>query len=327
MSLRVALRASAVALWALTGWLAVAQAGVPFGIGIGQAGNAQAAFSPLNLSPAFWYDASTFTTDGSTKDGSGNVTEWKDKSGHGLHLTGVSGTPLYTSGAINGLDAIDFEAADSDVLYRDSWGGPTGVGLCVYAVVKPESAPATDRVLFAVCDTGSDDNYTGLFITPKLGWESKSAAATGRALSTGNATAAVVHLLYAEEASTNSRGVILDNTDGGSNATSVSPSGIDRGCVGQLRDATPNAPADGLIGEIVGFAALLDLSDDAALLQYLDEKWDTAAAVVPGGPTGFPLWPVTLGAGLALAALSVRRQSRRCEVLRFPVPEAARRVA
>ena len=77
------------------------------------AGSATSGFSPLSLpNLALWLDASDSST--VTLDGSNNVSEWRDKSGNLRHSTQASTLlrPAYTSAAVNGLNAITFDAAD-----------------------------------------------------------------------------------------------------------------------------------------------------------------------------------------------------------------------
>ena len=51
-----------------------------------QSGRFGAAFSPLDLSPAAWFDASD---SGSITESGGAVSQWNDKSGVGNHVNGA----------------------------------------------------------------------------------------------------------------------------------------------------------------------------------------------------------------------------------------------
>jgi len=72
------------------------------------------AFSPLDLSPALWFDAADgstlFTTSGgSTPSSNGsNVGRWEDKSGNSWHATAVS-VAILLANSENGLNAVSFD--------------------------------------------------------------------------------------------------------------------------------------------------------------------------------------------------------------------------
>ncbi len=71
-------------------------------------------FSPLDLSPALWLDASDATT---ITASSGAVSEWRDKSGNARHATQATAAAQPTTGTatLNGLNVIDFDGS-GDVL-------------------------------------------------------------------------------------------------------------------------------------------------------------------------------------------------------------------
>ena len=71
-------------------------------------------FSPLELSPALWLDASDATT--ITSSGSpAKVSQWNDKSGNGYNFTQATGAaqPTLTTNAINGVSALSFDGSDT----------------------------------------------------------------------------------------------------------------------------------------------------------------------------------------------------------------------
>jgi hypothetical protein len=75
------------------------------------------------IAPALWLDASDTST--ITLDGSNNVSEWRDKSGNGRHSTQATALsrPAYTPAAVNGRNAITFDAVD-DFLSCYNAAGP-----------------------------------------------------------------------------------------------------------------------------------------------------------------------------------------------------------
>lgn len=333
MSLRRALRASAVALWALAGWLAVAQAGVPFGIGQGQQGAAAGtAFSPASLSAAVaWWDGSTFTTDGSTKDGSNNVTRWEDKIGS-YDLTVVNATPLWVDNAVNGLDAVDFEAGDVDHLAVDS--APPSKPFVFYVVAQLESTGAAVMAYAGDKDVNNQHLDELMCTTGPIGRvdsfdTSVSGSNHGTTLST-----ATTYLFKGAFLASNSRTINVDDLTPVNGTASKVVSGPDRVALGGRFDSTPaSAQAwDGYICEAVLTNADLSGADEELLETYLDGKWaipGITSAPPVSGPRFPPLPPIFFGAGCACALLAMRRPRapRRGDVLKFPVPASARRVA
>lgn len=69
------------------------------------------AFSPLDLSPQAWYDASDTST--ITQSG-GAVSQWNDKSGNGRHVTQATAARQPGTGAVtqNGLNVLTFDGGD-----------------------------------------------------------------------------------------------------------------------------------------------------------------------------------------------------------------------
>ena len=82
---------------------------LPMSAGVGV--STASAFSPLDLSPALWLDASDETT--LSGPGGGAVSTWSDKSGNGYDLTQNTSANQPTSGTrtINGLNVIDFDGS------------------------------------------------------------------------------------------------------------------------------------------------------------------------------------------------------------------------
>ncbi len=80
-------------------------------------------WTPTAISTVAWYDASNL--DSITDDGSGNVTNWNDLSGNGVHLSQTTVSRQPTTGGvindINGLNALDFQVSSgSDSLIASS---------------------------------------------------------------------------------------------------------------------------------------------------------------------------------------------------------------
>jgi hypothetical protein len=71
----------------------------------------KSSFSPLDLSPALWLDASDATT---ITASSGSVSEWRDKSGNARHVAQATAANQPTTGTAtqNGRNVIYFDAND-----------------------------------------------------------------------------------------------------------------------------------------------------------------------------------------------------------------------
>ena len=78
-------------------------------------------FSPIDLSPALWLDASDETT---ITESGGAVSQWDDKSGNGYHVAQGTSANQPTTGTrtVNGLNVIDFDGSNDSLVDAD---GPT----------------------------------------------------------------------------------------------------------------------------------------------------------------------------------------------------------
>lgn len=101
--------------------------------------------SPPGGAPASGYSVWAKSTEGITKDGSNNISQWNDLSGNGINFTqGTSGDyPQYNSSnsALNGLPSVDCNNGD-DLSTSDN-SNLNGVGgFCLYVVAKVDSYPS-----------------------------------------------------------------------------------------------------------------------------------------------------------------------------------------
>ena len=103
-------------------------------------------FSPLQLSPALWLDASDAltlydaTTGGSLVLADGVVARWEDKSGNARHATQatLANRPLRKVSIQNGKDAIRFDGFN-DWMLNSGFVGTSNI--TIFAVVKANSKP------------------------------------------------------------------------------------------------------------------------------------------------------------------------------------------
>lgn len=272
--------AGAVALWAAPESQAQ---GVPFGISPTHQASKQAAAADPQASAEVWYDASTFLTDGSTKDGSAFVTKWANKGtgGSTYDLTVVTGTPLYTASAVNSLGAIDFEAGDTDGLAVNATPF-TAAPMHWFVVVKSEVLSGT-RIAAYVGDKDQDNIHAWrlgvTFSSFNRGQWTASDAGNTNVLHGDTLSDATVYLLEGRETSSTDRGVNVDDGTEVTSSTSRTPSGADRIGIGCRYDATPDLPWDGMICEVVGYGSIKTGAARDAIIAALDAKW-----AIPGIP-------------------------------------------
>jgi len=117
------------------------------GLGIsipGTSGLVQAAFSPLDLSPVLWLDASDTST---ITESGGAVSQWDDKSGNGYDV--AQGTaarqPKSGTATLNGLNTIEYDNTTSfQYLYSAALdvSGSTHTFFCVVDVAASDTAHA-----------------------------------------------------------------------------------------------------------------------------------------------------------------------------------------
>jgi hypothetical protein len=78
-----------------------------------------AGFSPLDLNPTIWLDASDT---GTITESGGSVSQWDDKSTNGLDVTQATGTAQPKTGTrtINGLNVLDFDGSNDQLEAADA---------------------------------------------------------------------------------------------------------------------------------------------------------------------------------------------------------------
>jgi len=246
--------------------------GLGVGVNFGGAPVVAAAFSPLDLSPALWLDASDTST---ITESGGSVSQWNDKSGAARHVTQATGASQPATGTRtqNGLNVIDFvrgrflDAGDVMDLGTSAWSS--------FAVVKfddtASSAPygkhiagATDGRYGLLRDAGS---LTAIYDSDSTATGTVSVADTStstRRLSTvlTRAGAASSHVLRVS-------GVATTTTfsDPGTSWDTNAP-----WRVGRYGTSTA-ADFDGFIAELVVLLRTATNDEVASMESYLTTKW------------------------------------------------------
>ncbi len=95
-------------------------------------------WTPANLTTTGWYDASDASSVTASSD---TVSQWRDKSGNGLHLNQVSSIqrPLTSSANINGKNAIKFDGSDDTMTTASNPFGASISDAFVIAVHKVDT--------------------------------------------------------------------------------------------------------------------------------------------------------------------------------------------
>jgi hypothetical protein len=120
--------------------------------------NFTSAWTPANLSPAIWLDASDASTlydstsGGSLVAADGTIARWEDKSGNSRHFTqATSGRrPLRKTAVQNARDIVRFDGSDDNMRLLTGLSGMVQnvSGATVAAVISHRSTPTTSRVCF-----------------------------------------------------------------------------------------------------------------------------------------------------------------------------------
>lgn len=237
-------------------------------------------FSPSDLSGlTMWFDANDLST--ITKDGSGNISQWNDKSANASHATGPAGRePLYQASGINGLGTIDY------VLPNDIFYVPDPVGII----------GSQNRTIFVVCEVAA----TGFKYFVHFGQDTKPKAfgliqigstfyvtLSGVNISSGFTFGVNTPRIVAAKLDGTLAGHITTYMDGfaSTNALTdvVNTTAISVSSFGDV--ARGNVfPMDGRVGEILVYnSALSDVNHQKAE-GYLAHKWGLTANLPAGHP-------------------------------------------
>jgi hypothetical protein len=215
-----------------------------------------APFSPLDLSPVLWLDASDTST---ITEVGGAVSQWDDKSGNGNNVTQGTAAAQPTSGTrtLNGLNVLDF----TDDLLLGPVPTASVDNFTLVAVFHPDAI--TDLRAPVHNDNGYGIAHSASSL--KLGW--LQAGGGWRASSL--------------DATTDPQIVVLRRTSG---TASMRYNGTD---VAGVIGSTPNVPTvgfkvgthagasywDGTIAEIVFIDGVLSANELSDLESYLADKW------------------------------------------------------
>ena len=257
-------------------------------------------WTPANITTAAWYDAS----DASTITAAGSaVSQWDDKSGNGIDLTGTAST---VTSSIGGLDVLRFDGS-SDRLSNTSFA-VNSENLSFFYVREVVSAGAHQAF-----NIGRNTNTQGNIREGSNGGTNRVIGYRypnnlGVSISTGTLDPRIVSYV---KAGTNSEEVWLDGTSEGTNGSSHTTFTSERIDVGGGNSAL-RANYD--FGEIVVVDSALSTDDRQLLEGYLAWKWGLEASLPSdhtyktAAPTVIPEPSTTALLGLGGLALILRRR-------------------
>ena len=227
------------------------------GLGIsipGTSGLVQAAFSPLDLSPVVWLDASDTST---ITEVGGAVSQWDDKSGNGNDVVQATAALQPTTGTrtVNSLNVLDFTSDALSVSYASSINQPG----YVFLVASFDSLPASTMILF--------DSNTGtrwqLYKSTSNNW-----TMNGGSIVTGSAADTNVNVITATFDGASSSVYVNQVSKVSGDAGSSAMTGLVVGAGAAL-----GANHDGIIAEMIIVSGTLTAGEISDTESYLADKW------------------------------------------------------
>jgi hypothetical protein len=230
-------------------------------------------FSPLDLSPQIWLDAS----DGSTLTFvDGAISQWSDKSEYARHAIQTNSTyrPALGSLDINGLSYLYFNGGEN--LIAPTYF--TSVGYSVFAVYQRTGSPTnpySNAAIVLANYAGTDINTRSIQLSYADGVFSArfNQAQSSRSLSATRNDNVNVHVAKCDYSTAISsyavNGLVTDTLDDASAYTKVS--GIASLFIGWLVDTTTSIR--GRLCEIIIVDGVVSEIDDVRCVAYLKNKW------------------------------------------------------
>lgn len=222
---------------------------------------------------ALWldgYDQNSFTFAGNV------VSRWNDKSGSNYNGTSITGSPIYTAGAINGRNAIAFNASSA----INGSNANTGTTLTCFAVGIMSNTVEPYGRMFSVLGVGPEDrnadsaNVIGVAAGAQAVFSYRNYAALGQANITYG-TAFQACTLF-----NGSTQIMYVNGNAGTSASTTGNFGYTTYSVGQ----GSSSYWKGFIGEIILYSGALSTSNRQTVEGYLAQKWGLTASLPVGHP-------------------------------------------
>jgi hypothetical protein len=245
-------------------------------------------FSPLDLSPALWLDASDTAT--ITASG-GSVSQWNDKSGNGRNVTQGTAAAQPTTGTrtLNGLNVLNFDGGDGLVSANSFTEFRTNKAVTVAFVVITDRTNAANEGIVSA-DSGLYDFNTGFVVERSttnlqyaIGAGSGGGVSAYSVRRVANTTTTAMLVVTDVSASANTTGMsvnavaqsltIIDGTMATSSFLSTG-SAAHRIGIG-FRPSYGSLHLDGAIAEVIVTASVLTAAQRSGLETYLRNKWGT----------------------------------------------------
>ncbi len=229
-------------------------------------------FSPLDLSPSLWLDASDSST---ITQSSGAVSQWNDKSGNGRDVSQATGSrqPVTGTRTIGGLNAIDFasqylKSASSYTLMDATTGVYTAFGVFIVDAISATAGqivcldgnnstrmPQMLRVINATVET--------VRISPTTVTDASASSLNTSSAFIGSGVLSTSTLEARINGATNGAASITN-----ANSVTAVPIGV-----GANLRFEPSALFNGAIGEIIVYPSVLSNSEMNSVGNYLSSKW------------------------------------------------------
>jgi hypothetical protein len=261
---------------------------IGIGLGVNFGGAPVVAFSPLNLSPILWLDASDTST---ITESGGAVSQWNDKSGNGYNVTQATGTDQPTTGTRtqNGLNVLDFDGSNDQLRSGNVVTQiTTSKALTQFVVVKSDRTNAASEGIVGAQRSGNFDYQSGwlqerrtTFLALSIGvGASGGVSSYNAARFSDSSTSPMIYVLQisagagSKSAHVNATAKTLTTFDGTMATSSFLSSGSGNHTIniGNRGTITNNA-FDGWIGEVLLYDSSLSDADRESVTDYLIDKW------------------------------------------------------
>jgi hypothetical protein len=246
-------------------------------------------FSPLDLSPALWLDASDTAT---ITASSGSVSQWDDKSGNGRNVTQgtAAAQPTTGSATLNGLNVLSFDGGDVLVgATASDWTWLHAADTTLFAVIRKTSADQTRAPILNTREENTSQDG--------INWQGdQNFNSNGAFVFNVNEGGAAVMLSYGTRVAQNETALLVvackpsDATAANRAAwwkNGASSTAVANSSTATVSSSAPGLPAwvgasklspsnwylTGAICEIVGYSSVLSTSDRDEVETYLMDKW------------------------------------------------------
>jgi hypothetical protein len=226
----------------------------------------KSSFSPLDLSPALWLDASDTATITASL---GSVSQWDDKSGNGRNVTQGTAAAQPTTGSAtqNGLNALSFDGADA--LHRSTTLS-LGPDNTVVVVASPSSG--TQDYLLALIAVIGQRSIITKYNSQSYEWYQAEVGIFTR-FTLGASGLSGVNTLIAVKSGNNVTSLVNGSSSG--SASGAGTTTLDVATTVGASDSNGVSGAAATICEVIVYTTAITGDDLTNLSDYLRDKWGT----------------------------------------------------